>query len=100
MYSFLGPYIRRLKATHKTAEFGEDVKFKCAVSPFFTNTYKWYFNGKEINDTDKERYKIKTFKFLRLWRSTVTDSGLYTCSVTNDIGRKELTYYLNVKGDC
>ena len=93
----LVPYIIKDKTTLFYAKYGEGVKFKCLVSKYYTRSYKWLHNGQELK-SDYKNLKIKSYKFLRIKKVKTKDAGWYTCSVRNDIGRREITYQLEVEG--
>ena len=76
------------------------VRFKCVVSKYFTKSYKWLKDGKEITSTDFQdtRYKVKKYQFFKIRRVTARDSRTYTCSVSNAMGTHEVIYFLDVLG--
>lgn len=74
---------------------GSTVKFKCVTGQYHITSYDWYFNGKKIQ-RNPNHHKVKTYKFLRLNKAAVSDTGQYTCSVQNAIGTSEVTYHLKV----
>lgn len=94
------PSIVALPSHVITAKVDAAIRLKCGVSKSFTSSYKWLLNGKEITSKDLEdtRYKIKNYQFFKIRRVLVKDSGYYTCSVSNKVGTREVTYFLDVKG--
>ena len=98
MFCFLlAPYIIS-KDLHKEVKTNGEVRFKCGASPYYTSSYKWYFQGKELTTQRDSGIKIKKYSFLRIKRITFNHQGFYKCEVTNAIGVAEVVYTLTVKG--
>ena len=74
---------------------GEIVKFRCLVSKHVTQSYKWYFNDRNISNDIS--FKIKPFQFIKI-KAHGNHSGSYVCVVRNQYGINNVTYYLTVKG--
>ena len=77
-------------------EVNGEVKFKCGASPYYTSSYKWTFQGKELKSQPDSGIKIKKNSFLKIKRVTFNHQGFYTCKVTNAIGVTEAIYTLTV----
>lgn len=61
----------------------------------YVKSYNWFFNVNQVS-SDKH-YKLKEYRFLRIRRVKIEDSGKYTCVVENNIGKSKMVYNLFVR---
>ncbi|GBN65977.1 Twitchin, partial [Araneus ventricosus] len=81
-----------------TVDIGKPVEFKCEVESKERATIAWYKNRIKIDEPRhyKQTYEGKTAS-LSIQRATLDFSGVYTCEVTNQFGKDEVSATLFVK---
>ncbi|GBN75720.1 Twitchin [Araneus ventricosus] len=82
----------------ETVDIGKPVEFKCEVESKERATIAWYKNRIKIDEPRhyKQTYEGKTAS-LSIQRATLDFSGVYTCEVTNQFGKDEVSATLFVK---
>ena len=76
------------------------VRLKCPASGAPPLQYKWLKNDKEIG-FQRLRPSLNTRTwYLSLWRLILSDTGKYTCIVSNAYGSIRHTYIVHVTGKC
>lgn len=78
---------------------GSSIHMECKVSGSLPITAKWFKDGKEIPESAKYRHLChENTVSLEVNYLELTDSGNYTCSVTNVAGSDSCSAVLTVKG--
>lgn len=76
---------------------GEDsVKLQCNVK--YAEAYNWYKDGVRINESFWDRYGVKKNRFLEIEEVERSDSGLFTCVTSNNVGSANCSIKLVVAG--
>ena len=61
--------------------------------------YSWYKNGVEITGSFSEpRYTVKVFRYLEITNVVKSDSGVFVCVTSNNVGTTNYTVELLVEG--
>lgn len=89
------PPLIQTRARFLNITVGETAKFRCTVKRHYVKSYNWFFNVNQVS-SDKH-YKLKEYRFLRIRRVKIEDSGKYTCVVENNIGKSKMVYNLFVR---
>lgn len=90
--------------TKKPSEHIEDaegklVKLESRVSGSQPLSVSWYKDNREINTSDIYDISfISNTAVMCLKNATVTDSGIYTCSTSNDAGTASFRVVINITG--
>lgn len=78
---------------------GDPAEFECHVTGTQPIKLTWAKNNKEIKAG--ENYKVTQLENttkLSILKTDKADSGQYTCSATNDVGKDSCSITLNVQG--
>ncbi|KAL7636217.1 UNVERIFIED_CONTAM: hypothetical protein RMT77_012974 [Armadillidium vulgare] len=83
-----------------SAPWGEELKLSCKVVGIPTPTRQWLINGKEFNPVTKtgtsETQQLPDGTLL-LRKVKLNNEGNYTCRVSNEHGKDQITYRVKVK---
>ena len=74
----------------------DEVKLQCAVRN--AQAYTWYKNGAQFSVARPNRYTIKRFRFLEITNAVKSDSGLFFCVTSNEVGSANCSVELLVEG--
>ncbi|XP_015758535.1 PREDICTED: fibroblast growth factor receptor 4-like [Acropora digitifera] len=80
-----GPQVKHTNGPRVVVVVGEySVKLQCNVKN--ADDYNWYKDGVRINVSLPERYSVKKNRYLEIEDVERTDSGLFTCVTSNNVG--------------
>lgn len=97
IYLFTGPLVKQTNGPRVVVIVGEySVKLQCNVKN--ADDYNWYKDGVRINVSLSERYDVKKNRFLEIKDVETTDSGLFTCVTSNNVGSANCSIKLVVAG--
>ena len=72
------------------------MKLQCNVKN--AQAYTWYKNGAQLSGSLPVRYTIKTNRFLQITDAEKSDSGLFFCVTSNNVGSANCSIELLVEG--
>ena len=74
----------------------DEVKLQCHVKN--AQDYTWYKNGAQFSAPLPPRYTIKAYRFLEITNAVKSDSGLFFCVTSNNVGSANCSVELLVEG--
>ena len=77
---------------------GNSVKLDCSAKGYPHPTIAWYKNGKPFDERRGRLLYLDGKYVLRLKDVVPSDTGRYTCNVSNHLGWINHTYYVDVLG--
>ena len=77
---------------------GNSVKLDCSAKGYPRPTIAWYKNGKLFNERRGRLLYLDGKYVLRLKDVVPSDTGIYTCNVSNHLGWINHSYYVQVNG--
>lgn len=78
---------------------GIAARLQCSVKGSPELHIHWFWNERELNDGDKYKISLKNgVAALEIMNLVVTDSGSYTCEVSNNAGSESCNTIISVKG--
>ncbi|GFS00827.1 titin [Elysia marginata] len=90
-------YDNRLKSA-QTLKAGSTITLKVNVAGIPTPTVSWLVDGQPLDKTDRVSIETsKDFSTLTIKNATINDSGVYTISAENVVGKAAADFEVNVK---
>lgn len=84
---------------NKSAILNKPVTISCPVSGVPPPLVKWYKDGKLLKATSDPNIMLSLdSRHLKIFRTQVSDAGIYICKAENDVGKIEKEFILNVQG--
>ena len=77
---------------------GNSVKLDCSAKGYPHPTIAWYKNGKPFDERRGRLLYLDGKYVLRLKDVVPSDTGRYTCNVSNHLGWINHSYYVDVRG--
>lgn len=78
---------------------GISARLQCTVKGSPELHIHWFWNERELSDGEKYKISFKTgVATLEILNLVVTDSGSYTCEVSNNAGSESCNTLIAVKG--
>lgn len=78
---------------------GISARLQCTVKGSPELRVHWFLNDRELSDGEKYKISFKNgIATLEILNLLVTDSGSYTCEVSNDAGSENCNTQIAVKG--
>lgn len=78
---------------------GISARLQCAVKGSPQLHIHWFWNERELSDGEKYKISFKNgVAILEILNVLVTDSGRYTCEVSNNAGSESCSTLVAVKG--
>ena len=89
---------RKLQKTLFALPVGKSVKLDCSAKGYPHPTIAWYKNRKPFNERRGRLPYLDGKYVLRLKDVVPSDTGTYTCNVSNHLGWINHSYYVDVHG--
>ena len=89
---------RKLQKTLLALPVGNSVKLDCSAKGYPHPTIAWYKNGKPFDERRGRLLYLDGKYVLRLKDVVPSDTGRYTCNVSNLLGWINNSYYVDVRG--
>ena len=89
---------RKLQKTLLALPVGNSVKLDCSAKGYPHPTIAWYKNGKPFDERRGRLLYLDGKYVLRLKDVVPSDTGTYTCNVSNHLGWINHSYYVDVHG--
>ena len=91
------PEVKQTSGPRLVVPVGQDeVKLQCTVKN--AQDYTWYKNGAQFSAPLPPRYTIKAYRFLEITNAVKSDSGLFFCVTSNNVGSTNCSVELLVEG--
>ena len=89
---------RKLQQKLIALPVGNSVKLDCSAKGYPRPTIAWYKNGKPFNERRGRLLYLDRKYVLALKDVVPSDTGRYTCNVSNHLGWINHSYYVDVHG--
>lgn len=97
IYLFTVPQVKQTNGPRVVVPVGKySVKLQCNVK--YAQVYNWYKDGVHINGSFSDRYGVKKNRFLEIKEVERSDSGLFNCVTSNNVGSANCSIKLIVAG--
>lgn len=93
------PYFVKKMEPKLTWKQGISARLQCSIKGSPELHIHWFWNERELSDQDKYKMSFKSgISTLEIMNLVVTDSGSYTCEVSNNAGSESCNTLVAVKG--